>query len=107
FNAILVFLSFIGLKAQDSPKINSEYRSANSPALNKKRAIIVGGGFAVTYTSSLLALNQTWYKNYPKTSFHTYNDSGEWLQIDKIGHGWSACNLSSLSTAAWKWAGLS
>ena len=103
----MVILNFIRLEAQDSAKFNSDYRGTNSQAFNKKRAIIVGGSFAVTYTSSLLALNQTWYKNYPKTSFHTYNDSGEWQQMDKIGHGWSAYNLSGLGTAAWKWAGLS
>ena len=61
----------------------------------------------VSYAASLMALNQTWYKNYPKSSFHTFNDSGEWLQMDKVGHSWSAYNLSRASTSAWQWAGLS
>ena len=67
----------------------------------------MGGTVAVTYASSLIALNHTWYKNYPKSSFHTFDDSGEWLQMDKVGHGWSVYNLSRASTSAWKWAGLS
>ena len=95
------------MNAQDSAKKNVEFPGDTAPFLNKKRALIVGGSFALTYTTSLLALNQTWYKNYPKSSFHTYNDSGEWLQMDKVGHGWSAYNLSGLSTAAWRWAGFS
>ena len=75
--------------------------------VNKKRVLIVGGTSAAVYATSLIALNETWYKDYPKTSFHTFNDAGEWLQMDKVGHGWSAYNLSRLSTASWKWAGLS
>jgi hypothetical protein len=105
-SVIFAILFFIGSMAQDSANKTLKYTTNSSTSFNKKRAFVVGGAFAVTYTSSLLALNQTWYKNYPKTSFHTYNDSGEWLQMDKIGHGWSAYNLSNLSTAAWRWAGL-
>ena len=69
--------------------------------------LIVGGTSVAVYATSLLALNNTWYKNFPKTSFHTFNDAGEWLQMDKVGHAWSVYNLSGLSTAAWKWTGLS
>lgn len=105
FFSFLFCIFFFGQSsAQDSVALNvkePEYR------FNKNRAFIVGGTVAVTYTSSLIALNQTWYKNYPKTSFHTFDDSGEWLQMDKIGHAWSAYNLSRASTSAWKWAGLS
>ena len=75
--------------------------------ITKKRIAIVATSSAAVYGTSLLALNQTWYKNFPKTSFHTYNDSGEWQQMDKVGHAWSVYNLSKLSTAAWRWSGLS
>ena len=75
--------------------------------ITKKRIAIVATSSAAVYGTSLLALNQTWYKNFPKTSFHTYNDSGEWQQMDKVGHAWSVYNLSKLSTAAWRWAGMS
>ena len=43
--------------------------------------------------------NNTWYKDYPKTSFHTFNDSKEWLQMDKVGHAWAAYNAGRASTA--------
>ncbi|MBS1575392.1 MAG: DUF2279 domain-containing protein, partial [Bacteroidetes bacterium] len=59
------------------------------------------------YGGSLIALNQAWYANYPRSSFHFFNDNAEWLQMDKIGHGWTAYNTGKLSTAMWQWAGLS
>ena len=75
--------------------------------ITKKRIAIVAASSAAVYGTSLLALNQTWYKSFPKTSFHTYNDAGEWQQMDKVGHAWSVYNLSKLSTAAWRWSGMS
>jgi hypothetical protein len=74
--------------------------------LNKKRIYIAGGGTAIFYTGMLIALNQAWYKDFPRTSFHTFNDSREWLQVDKIGHAWTVYNLAKYSTAMWKWTGI-
>ncbi|HEV8282703.1 MAG TPA: DUF2279 domain-containing protein [Chitinophagaceae bacterium] len=75
--------------------------------LNKNRIWITAGFNVVAYSSSLIILNSAWYKNYPHTSFHTFNDSKEWLQVDKVGHGWTAYNAGRISAAMWKWAGLS
>ena len=52
-------------------------------------------------------LNNAWYKNYPKTSFHTFDDSGEWQQMDKVGHSWGAYNIARASAAMWRWSGVS
>ena len=71
----------------------------------KKRQWLVGGLSVAGYGGSLIALNKAWYDQYEKTSFHTFNDSKEWLQVDKVGHAWSAYNLSRASSAAWQWAG--
>jgi uncharacterized protein YfiM (DUF2279 family) len=90
--------------SQDSLKIVDQ--DSRLP-FNKKRTFIVSSAVSVSYTTSLIALNQTWYKNYSRSSFHTFNDSGEWLQMDKVGHAWSAYNLSRASTSAWQWTGLS
>ncbi|WP_315815813.1 DUF2279 domain-containing protein [Paraflavitalea speifideaquila] len=56
---------------------------------------------------SYIALNKAWYADYPKESFHFFNDNGEWLQMDKAGHVWTAYQMSRVSGALWKWAGLS
>jgi hypothetical protein len=71
------------------------------------RQWLVGGISVAAYGGSLLYLNEAWYKGYERKGFHTFNDSKEWLQMDKIGHAWTAYNTSRASTAAWKWAGLS
>jgi hypothetical protein len=76
-------------------------------SIAKKRTRLVAASSVAVYGATLLALNQTWYKNFPKTSFHTFNDAGEWQQMDKVGHAWSVYNLSRLNAAAWRWAGLS
>ena len=73
---------------------------------DKKRVYIAGGNTAIFYSGMLVALNQAWYKDFPRTSFHTFNDSREWLQVDKIGHAWTVYNLAKYSTAMWKWTGL-
>jgi len=65
----------------------------------------IGAASAAAYAGSLIVLNEAWYKNYPKTSFHSFNDSPEWLQVDKIGHAWTAYNCSRATTAMWRWAG--
>ncbi len=68
---------------------------------------IISGIHAGVYGGTLIALNETWYQDYPKTSFHTFDDSREWLQMDKIGHGWGAYNIARGSSAMWKWTGFS
>jgi len=73
---------------------------------NKKRVWLIAGINVAGYGGSLIALNNAWYKGYAKTSFHTFNDSREWLQMDKTGHAWGAYNAGRGSTALWKWAGL-
>jgi len=71
-----------------------------------KRKWIVGGTSAALYGGSLISLNKAWYQNYPKAPFHTFDDSQEWLQVDKVGHAWTAYQTSRGTTAAWRWAGL-
>lgn len=73
----------------------------------RKRQWFIGGLNVVGYGASIIIFNNTWYKDYPKTSFHTFNDSKEWLQMDKMGHVWAAYNASRASAAMWRWAGVS
>lgn len=47
---------------------------------------ILGG----LYTGTSIGLYQAWYKNYPLSGFRWNNDNQEWLQMDKVGHAFSA-----------------
>lgn len=72
----------------------------------KSRQWLIGGLTAAGYGGSFVFLSQAWYTDYPKTSFHTFNDAGEWQQVDKVGHAWTAYHTSRLTTSMWKWAGV-
>ncbi|MBI1342621.1 MAG: DUF2279 domain-containing protein [Terrimonas sp.] len=81
--------------------------SISTPRPVKTRVRLIGAINLAGYGGSLIILNNAWYKDYPRTSFHTFNDSREWLQVDKFGHAWTAYNTGKASAAMWKWAGLS
>jgi hypothetical protein len=116
----ICFLSFlcsvISSSAQDTISKdtgNSVVQQLNATAAenqydgpNKKRVWFIAGANVAAYGGSLIALNSAWYKGYAKSSFHTFNDSREWLQMDKIGHAWGAYTGARGSTAMWDWAGL-
>ncbi|MEO5683314.1 MAG: DUF2279 domain-containing protein [Chitinophagaceae bacterium] len=74
---------------------------------DKTRLWLVAGAHAAFWTGSYIALDKSWYSNYPRSSFHFFNDNSEWLQMDKLGHVWTAYNVSRASAALWQWTGLS
>ncbi len=59
------------------------------------------------YGGSIAALYFAWYSNYPQSGFHTFNDNDEWLQLDKIGHAYSAYTIGRYSMEIWKATNLS
>ena len=61
----------------------------------------------VLYSSTMYALNNLWYKDYPKSSFHWINDNSNWLQMDKIGHATTAYQVGMLGNDLMKWGGVS
>ena len=68
-----------------------ELKSKDS-TLNKKTLIhgsLIGGAAA-----SLIGINHVWYKNYPKTSFHLFDDFKEWNGMDKVGHVCTSYHLN-------------
>jgi len=117
---LLLFLFFIyaaiSSSAQDTVTKDTgilRTQTLNSPAAgkpqevpNKKRVWFIAGSNVAGYGSSLIALNSAWYKGYARSSFHTFNDSREWLQMDKIGHAWGAYTGARGSAGMWDWAGL-
>lgn len=80
--------------------------ATDSAAIFKKRRQLITAINVAGYGGSLIVLNQAWYKNYPKAPLHSFNDSKEWLQVDKFGHAWTAYNTGRASAAMWRWAGM-
>lgn len=56
---------------------------------------------------AMALLNGAWYTQYDRSAFHSFDDSGEWLQMDKAGHFFSAYTLGSWGHAAWDRCGTS
>lgn len=72
----------------------------------RQRQIILGSATAVGYTGGMLAANYAWYKDYPRSKFHLFNDNDEWMQLDKLGHFTSGYYITHYSTRILRWAGM-
>lgn len=55
---------------------------------------------------SLVWLYTTWYKPYSTGAFHFFDDSQEWMQMDKAGHFFTAFHLNRLLQQLYKDAGI-
>lgn len=70
------------------------------------RLATVLGTEVVIYTGLMVGLNELWYKDYPRSSLHSFNDNREWLQMDKVGHAMTAYSVGLLGIESMRWAGL-
>ena len=66
--------------------VNNTLFASDSTSVFKKRKLIFATISIGLTSSSLIYLNQIWYKPYKTSQFHTFNDNDEWLQMDKFGH---------------------
>ncbi|HET6989921.1 MAG TPA: DUF2279 domain-containing protein [Bacteroidia bacterium] len=73
---------------------------------NKKRTAFLITGEAVLSTGTLIGLSQLWYKDYPRSKFHSFNDNSEWLQMDKCGHAISAYTVGRYGMRLLEWGGV-
>lgn len=78
-----------------------------SDTLNKSRrnAVIITEASLATLT--LIGLNELWYNDFEPSSFHTIDDSNEWLQMDKLGHVLSSYYIGKLGADVLHWSGVS
>ncbi len=75
-------------------------------SLNKTRFWALNTGIVTSYTGTMVALSQAWYADYPRSKFHYFNDYGEWLDIDKSGHFFSAYFESKWTKYLYVWTGM-
>ncbi len=55
---------------------------------------------------SLVGLNNLWYSDFPRSSFHFFNDNDAWMQIDKAGHTMTAYYTGKVGIGLLKWSGV-
>lgn len=130
----ILFVTYFQVQAQDSTKkgvlipgqqeifgikkdtannnLRSNLTGISSPlgkdrmGLVKRRTKIIAATNIIGYSGAMVGLYAAWYKNYPQSNFHTFNDIGEWKGIDKIGHMYSAYAESKASMELWRWTGI-
>jgi len=75
-------------------------------SIRSNRLAWTASALGVGYGTSTYLLNETWYKDYSKSSFHFFNDLGEWQYMDKVGHVYSAQFQSNYAYHLYRWTGL-
>lgn len=86
-------------------KINQFLKPSDSLNVARRDAVIISETALIGL--SLIGLNSLWYNDYPRSKFHTINDSGEWKQMDKFGHVFASYNLGMLGNDLLAWSGVS
>lgn len=79
--------------------------ASDTASVFKKRKIFFTASSAAFTAGTLTYLNQVWYKQYKASSFHTFNDNTEWLQMDKCGHMVTTYKAGKLMMDAMEWSG--
>lgn len=80
------------------PLINFDAQAQiDSTATTTDRRCIISTTTATAagIAGSLILLDQAWYADFDREPFHYFDDSGEWLQMDKAGHFFSAYTLGT------------
>lgn len=85
---------------------DSLYQTNRISLKHNKRLQRTLGVQTVLWTGTLVALNQAWYADYPRSRFHLFNDWAEWQQMDKLGHAFTGYFGAQVSYAAYRNAGL-
>ncbi|MEI6455272.1 MAG: DUF2279 domain-containing protein [bacterium] len=86
---------------------NIDSLKKDSATIHKGRLTGVLTAQGALYIASLAGLYYAWYKDYPQSSFHFFNDNKEWMQMDKFGHATSSYYFSRICYESYKWSGFS
>ncbi len=102
--ALLLWLSHTKLYAQPPSDTISFFEP--SPVFDSQRFYSIIGTEAVLLAGSYLMLNRAWYSGYPQSDFHLYNDGQNWLQVDKVGHAFTAYQVGYAGLEFLEWSGV-
>jgi hypothetical protein len=78
----------------------------DTTAIRKGRLTGVLVAQGTLYVASVTGLYFAWYKDYPQSSFHLFNDDDEWMQADKCGHTITAYYISRIGYSSYRWSGV-
>ncbi|HEY9115547.1 MAG TPA: DUF2279 domain-containing protein [Bacteroidales bacterium] len=86
--------------------LSAQVQTVQNDSINKSRLNTVIISSSAFYAATLGVLYFGWYKDNPSSSFHFFDDSQNWLQLDKVGHATTAYTFSNYSYWMLRWAGV-
>lgn len=98
----IVFFIFISI-------IGRSQRSFFLPKEEPDKTRIIGSSATIgtLWAGSLIGLHQVWYSQSWGDNFHTFDDSKQWLQMDKAGHFFSGHLFANNISEVYQWSGVS
>ena len=102
---VFILLITFSIFSFSQSKIDSFLTPSDSINFKRKNAVFITEG--IVLGGALIGLNQLWYKDYPKSNFHTVDDNNQWLQMDKIGHFYSTYHVGRFGAELLEWSGAS
>lgn len=104
---IINFLFFLSSGANFLSPLRAQPIWEASSIRDSVRAQVVGYTTVGASAATLGVLGTAWYGDEGFTSFRVFDDSKEWLFMDKAGHLTTAYQVSRLVHGAWLWTGVS
>lgn len=81
--------------------------ASDSLEIPKWKKPVVLSGMGSIWAGTLVGLSTTYYSPEDRSKFHFFDDSKEWLQMDKAGHLYTSAHLGELSYSMLQFAGFS
>ena len=101
---LLFLLSFISARFLYGQSSDSIKQDTSGIRTGRLTGVLVAQG--TLYVASLSGLYFAWYKDYPQSTFHLFNDNGEWMQVDKCGHAITSYYISQIGYSTYRWSGM-
>lgn len=102
---VFLFALFFSNIVFSQSSFDSFFKPSDSLNIGRRNTVIITE--SVLTATALVGLNELWYADYPKSDFHYANDNANWLQMDKLGHVYSAYQLGRFSAEMLAWSGVS
>ncbi len=102
----LLFLCSKGFAQSDTIPTQKLQILEVAPQFHKTRFWALSGIGLSSYAAVTVGLDRAWYANYPRSSFHFFDDWKGWRQMDKFGHAMTGYFESKWAGQLYRWAGL-
>ena len=101
-----IFKCLLSILIFNSIFITDTCSQSGSGKINETRLKSVIVTEVVLTTVAMVGLHYLWYKKFPKSKFHLFNDNAEWLHMDKMGHATTAYSLAGVQNDLMRWSGV-